>query len=105
MEGIEIENKHEALKSPIAIRCAKAALLISSLKCSANRLLDSTNNSEHKEREMELRREAEDLRRKLVRERVKIQRMKLCSVMELLLHMAILLSLWILCLMLALNFI
>ncbi|XP_057490891.1 uncharacterized protein LOC130776639 [Actinidia eriantha] len=100
MEGIEIENKDEALKSSIAIRCAKAALLI----CSANRFLDSTNNSEHKEREMELRREAEDLRRKLVRERVKIRRMKLCRAMELLLQMTILLSGWILCLMLALDF-
>ncbi|KAL7245674.1 hypothetical protein ACSBR2_000910 [Camellia fascicularis] len=48
MQGIDVESKDEALKSQVAIRCARAAMLLSSLKCSPNRRLDSPNDLEHK---------------------------------------------------------
>ncbi|CAL5332789.1 unnamed protein product [Camellia sinensis] len=104
MEGIDVESKDEALKSQVAIRCARAAMLLSSLKCSPNRRLDSPNDLEHREREMKLKRDSEDLRRKLVRERVKNRKLRLCSVTELLLQMGILMSLWTLCLIIAFKF-
>ncbi|KAG5544015.1 hypothetical protein RHGRI_016687 [Rhododendron griersonianum] len=104
MEAIGIENQPEALRSHLAVRCAKAALFLSRLKFPRNRSADSTTFTEHQGREMELSRTVEDLRRKLVRERLKNRRVKLCGVMELLLQMVLLLSLWTLCLMLALKF-
>ncbi|XP_028078836.1 uncharacterized protein LOC114280660 [Camellia sinensis] len=104
MEGIDVESKDEALKSQVAIRCARAAMLLSSLKCSPKRRLDSPNDLEHREREMKLKRDSEDLRRKLVRERVKNRKLRLCSVTELLLQMGILMSLWTLCLIIAFKF-
>ncbi|CAL5386014.1 unnamed protein product [Camellia sinensis] len=48
MEGIDVESKDEALKSQVAIRCARAAMLLSSLKCSPKRRLDSPNDLEHR---------------------------------------------------------
>ncbi|KAF7141406.1 hypothetical protein RHSIM_Rhsim06G0082400 [Rhododendron simsii] len=125
MEAIGIENQPEALRSHLAVRCAKAALFLSRLKFPRNRSTVSTTFTEHQVslslslslslhycelitlfqgREMELSRTVEDLRRKLVRERLKNRRVKLCGVMELLLQMVLLLSLWTLCLMLALKF-
>ncbi|CAL5384108.1 unnamed protein product [Camellia sinensis] len=55
MEGIDVESKDEALKSQVAIRCARAAMLLSSLKCSPNRRLDSPNDLEHRGDEAEER--------------------------------------------------
>ncbi|XAR62160.1 hypothetical protein NMG60_11016801 [Bertholletia excelsa] len=104
MKGGDVENKDEAVKTQIAIRCAKAALLLLSLKCSRNRRLVSAEDSQHEEREQRLRTEADDLRRRLFKERVEHRRIRLCGVMELLLQVVILLSFWTLCLMLAFRF-
>ncbi|KAK3013825.1 hypothetical protein RJ639_009471 [Escallonia herrerae] len=100
MEAKRPESKDESLKSKIAIRCAKAAILLSSL----NRRHSSTINHEDKEVEaMLLQREVEDLKVRLVRERAKSKKIRLCSAMELLLQILLLLSLWTFCLMLAFN--
>ncbi|PON61552.1 hypothetical protein PanWU01x14_144680 [Parasponia andersonii] len=40
MEGREAQTKNEALKSHLAIRCGKAAILLSSLKTSRCRRLN-----------------------------------------------------------------
>lgn len=47
MEGAEkMENKNELLKSQAAIRCAKAAILLSSLKSFPNRHLTAASNDQ-----------------------------------------------------------
>ena len=46
MEGTEGETKDGARKLQIAIRCAKAAFLLSSLKSSVNRVFEAANNDE-----------------------------------------------------------
>ncbi|XP_059630285.1 uncharacterized protein LOC132273323 [Cornus florida] len=97
----------ETMKSHIAIRCAKAAILISSLKSTGNPWLKSTEDDkdEYEEREtMMLKRAVEELKKELVRERVKSRKMRLCSVTESLLQITILLSLWSLFLMIFFTF-
>ncbi|GLU16192.1 hypothetical protein SLE2022_326370 [Rubroshorea leprosula] len=84
-----METKDEILKSPIAISCAKAAMLLSSLKSSPNYLLESTNNDEDEEKEM-MKREIGHLRLELTRERLKRRRIKLCGLMELILQVVVL---------------
>lgn len=46
MEGTERESKDEARKLQIAIRCAKSAFLLSSLKSSVNRVLKAAIDDE-----------------------------------------------------------
>ncbi|KAA8538083.1 hypothetical protein F0562_027691 [Nyssa sinensis] len=106
MEGIEFESRDAALKPKIAVRCAKAAILLSSLKTTKNRCLNSTNRREDESEESEMLqwKAMEDLRGELARERMKNRRMRLCSVMELLLQITLLLSLWTFCLVLAFKF-
>nr|KJB59041.1 hypothetical protein B456_009G281500 [Gossypium raimondii] len=84
MEGTEGEFQDGARKLQISIRCAKAAFLLSSLKSSVNRVND----------EPELIREIENLRVAFVKERLKINKIKLCGLTELILQVvfAILIS-------------
>lgn len=46
MEGTEVEARDKDRKLQIAVRRAKAALLLSSLKSSANRVFKAANNDE-----------------------------------------------------------
>ncbi|XWS15004.1 hypothetical protein CRYUN_Cryun35bG0057300 [Craigia yunnanensis] len=85
MEGTEGETKDGARKLQIAIRCAKAAFLLSSLKSSVNRVFEAANNDESEEKE-KMRREIENLRVELVKERQKIKKVKFCGLMELILQ-------------------
>ncbi|BFG19288.1 hypothetical protein CerSpe_055620 [Prunus speciosa] len=96
MEGRETQTKSEggeALRSRAAIRCAKAALLLSSLKSSPNRSLDTAiDNDDILEKEI-LRREIGDLKMEVARERLQNKRIKLCGFLELLLQLVLLLAL------------
>ncbi|POO03983.1 hypothetical protein TorRG33x02_002870 [Trema orientale] len=93
MEGREAQTKNEALKSHLAIRCGKAAILLSSLKSSRCRRLNLNQiMNEEDEKEM-LKKEIGDLKMKLVEERLRNKRIKLCGFMELLLQLLVLLSL------------
>ncbi|KAF5740228.1 hypothetical protein HS088_TW11G00294 [Tripterygium wilfordii] len=93
-----MDNKDEALKSQIAIRCANAAARLLSLRSSPNHLLD--DQDEEKER---MSREITDMKIELVRERVRSRRIKLCSFMEFALQVVTVLSASTLLLMLAFN--
>ncbi|KAK6940153.1 hypothetical protein RJ641_029684 [Dillenia turbinata] len=99
MEG----EKPEALKPEIAIRCAKAANLLYSLKCVVNRSLESATDNDIKARNA-MKKAVADLKMELVKERMKSKSIKFCSLAEFLLQVMIVLLLWILCLMLAFEF-
>ncbi|KAJ8647151.1 hypothetical protein MRB53_000174 [Persea americana] len=92
----ELEIDNEALKSQIAIRCAKAALLLSSLKSPP----DHNTGIDDKERARLLKMVA-DLRVELVRERYKSKHIKICSIVEFALQIMVLLSIAGFCLILA----
>jgi hypothetical protein len=47
MEGSDMEAMDDALKSKIVVRCAKAAFLLSALKSSPNRYVNSTTDDQH----------------------------------------------------------
>jgi hypothetical protein len=47
MEGSDMEVMDDALKSKIVVRCAKAAFLLSALKSSPNRYVNSTTDDQH----------------------------------------------------------
>ncbi|KAB2083588.1 hypothetical protein ERO13_A05G267250v2 [Gossypium hirsutum] len=79
MEGTEGEFQDEARKLQIAIRCAKAAFLLSSLKSSVNRVNDEPE-------EEKIIREIENLRVAFVKERLKINKIKLRGLTELILQ-------------------
>ncbi|KAK4722409.1 hypothetical protein R3W88_012642 [Solanum pinnatisectum] len=99
MEDITSEReKAEALKPKVAIQCAKSAILISSLK---NTTLDYANLNQNKNEENW--KEAVELKMEIVKEKLKNKRLKLCSVTELLIQAIVLLSVWTLLLLLALN--
>ncbi|KAK2659741.1 hypothetical protein Ddye_006274 [Dipteronia dyeriana] len=75
--------EEESMKSQTAIRCAQAAVLLSSL---SNRNMKATiNNEEDEEKE----REIEDLKVELVRERMKTKKIKLCGLMEVVLEVMV----------------
>ncbi|KAA3454285.1 hypothetical protein EPI10_010228 [Gossypium australe] len=80
MEGTEGEFQDGARKLQIAIRCAKAAFLLFSLKSSVKRV-----NDEPEEKEKIIR-EIENLRVAFVKERLKINKIKLCGLTELILQ-------------------
>ncbi|XP_050265127.1 uncharacterized protein LOC126709081 [Quercus robur] len=82
-EKAEMEKKEEALKSRVAVRCAKAALLLSSLKPLPN----STADHHHQEKKML------EVKMELARERLKNKRIKQCALIELVLELALVLSL------------
>lgn len=48
MAKVEAESKDEAMRSKTAVRCAKAAFLLSSLKSSQNRHLKATVDQQAK---------------------------------------------------------
>ncbi|XVE55495.1 hypothetical protein DITRI_Ditri03aG0163200 [Diplodiscus trichospermus] len=85
MEGTGGETKDGAPKLQLAIRCVKAAFLLSSLKSSVNSVFESANIEEIEEKE-KMWREIENLRVELVKERLKIKKIKLCGLMELILQ-------------------
>ncbi|XP_041021968.1 uncharacterized protein LOC121263200 [Juglans microcarpa x Juglans regia] len=89
MEGADMEAKE---KSKVVIRCAKAALLLSAIKSFPNRSLNSEEYERFEEDEM-LRRKIGELKIALVRERLKTKRIKLCGLMEVVLQIALVLSL------------
>ncbi|XP_022855129.1 uncharacterized protein LOC111376400 [Olea europaea var. sylvestris] len=74
--GDERGGQTQAMKSQVAIRCAKAAILLSSLKNSPN---NSTSNITLKNEE-----EIEDLKIALVKEKLKNKKLRICVEMELL---------------------
>ncbi|KAK9047444.1 hypothetical protein V6N11_053288 [Hibiscus sabdariffa] len=87
MEGTEVEARDEDRKLQIAVRGAKAALLLSSLKSSVDRVFEAANNDETETLVMEkMRREIESLKVELVKERLKIKKIKFCGSMELILQ-------------------
>ncbi|KAJ6340088.1 hypothetical protein OIU77_007942 [Salix suchowensis] len=92
MEGAEkMESKDEPLKSQVAIRCAKAAILLSKLKSLPNRHL--TTSIEEKEMLIKtMVREIGDFKMELARERLKNKRIKLCGLMEVILQVMTVLS-------------
>ncbi|WKA09572.1 hypothetical protein VitviT2T_027204 [Vitis vinifera] len=96
---MEMETKDDFLKSQIAIRCAKAAVLLSCLKTSQNCNLRATIDYGNEEREI-LKRAITDLKIELVKERRKIKRIKVCGLVEL----VIVLSLCSFCLILAIKY-
>ncbi|XP_039041470.1 uncharacterized protein LOC120180153 isoform X2 [Hibiscus syriacus] len=85
MEGTEVEARDEDRKLQIAVRSAKAALLLSSLKSSVDRVFEAAINDETEVKE-KMRREINSLKVELVRERLKIKKIKFCGVMELILQ-------------------
>ncbi|XP_030948737.1 uncharacterized protein LOC115972552 [Quercus lobata] len=95
-EKAEMEKKEEALKSRVAVRCAKAAFLLSSLKPLPNSTADHHHHQEKKMLEMKM---------ELARERLKNKRIKQCALIELVLELALVLSLSTFFFMLFLNLI
>ncbi|XP_039024521.1 uncharacterized protein LOC120157486 [Hibiscus syriacus] len=81
MEGTEGETIDGAPRLQIAVRCAKAAFLLSSLKSYSNSVLRSAENDELEKEKMT--REIENLRVALVKERLKIKQIKQRGSMEL----------------------
>ncbi|MCD9639103.1 hypothetical protein HAX54_023406 [Datura stramonium] len=99
MEEITSEREiAELLKPKVAIQCAKSAILISSLK---NTTLDSANINQNKNEEN--LKEVEELKMEMFKQKLKNKRLKLCSVMELLIQVMVLLSIWTMLLLLAFN--
>ncbi|KAG6784275.1 hypothetical protein POTOM_009964 [Populus tomentosa] len=92
MEGAEkMESKDKPLKSQVAIRCAKAAILLSLLKSFPNRHLTTSIDDQREEKEMMMR-EIGDLKMELARERLKSKKIKLCGLMEVILQVMAVLS-------------
>ncbi|KAG6698953.1 hypothetical protein I3843_08G045600 [Carya illinoinensis] len=89
MEGVGMEATE---KSKVVIRCAKAALLLSEIKSFPNRCMNCEEYDRFEGDEM-LRRKIGELKISLVRERLKTKRIKLCGLMEVVLQVALVLSL------------
>ncbi|CAN4122271.1 unnamed protein product [Withania somnifera] len=90
----------EALIKPkVAIQCAKSTILISSLKNNTNLnfAMINQNNSEKNLKEVE------ELKMELFKQKLMNKRLQLCSVMELLIQVIVLLSVWTMLLLLAFN--
>ncbi|KAL9449954.1 hypothetical protein AB3S75_011815 [Citrus x aurantiifolia] len=77
-----METKEEGVKLQIAIRCAKALNLLSSLR---NRDLKATTNDDDEEKET-MKRIIGDLQVELARERLTTKKLKLSGLMELVLQ-------------------
>ncbi|ESQ27299.1 hypothetical protein EUTSA_v10019357mg [Eutrema salsugineum] len=80
-------SKDESIRVRTAIRCARATMLLYSL-ASSRATIDTAG-----EEEGETRRELEDLRRRLAIEKKRRNRIKLCSLMELVLLVVLVLLL------------
>ncbi|XP_050207593.1 uncharacterized protein LOC126657014 [Mercurialis annua] len=87
-----MEIKDEAVRLELWRRCAKAAILIYSLKSSPNRHFNSSIDRENEVEKDLLVKEIRDLKMKLAIERIKKNRIKLCSLTEVMIQMTILLS-------------
>ncbi|KAK7321180.1 hypothetical protein VNO77_31544 [Canavalia gladiata] len=86
------KEKKQGVKSETAVRrCAKAALLLYDLK--------STNSEE----QAMWKRQIQDLKIQLLKERFKNSKIKLCAFLELLVQFLLLLSLWTFFLLLLLK--
>nr|XP_009614520.1 uncharacterized protein LOC104107425 [Nicotiana tomentosiformis] len=99
MEDITSEREiAESLKSKVAIQCAKAAILVSSLKNTTlnSAIIDQNKNEENSK-------EVEELKMKILKEKLKNKKLKFCSVTEFLIQVMVLLSIWTMLLLLALN--
>ncbi|CAH8258540.1 unnamed protein product [Arabidopsis lyrata] len=81
-------SKDEFSRDRAAIRCARATMLLYSL--TSSRTIDTAGEKQEKG---ETRREIEDLKRKLTMEKKKMNRIKLCGLMELLLLVVLVLLL------------
>ncbi|ESQ27300.1 hypothetical protein EUTSA_v10019357mg [Eutrema salsugineum] len=81
-------SKDESIRVRTAIRCARATMLLYSL-ASSRATIDTAGEQE----EGETRRELEDLRRRLAIEKKRRNRIKLCSLMELVLLVVLVLLL------------
>ncbi|KAJ7965709.1 Mediator of RNA polymerase II transcription subunit like [Quillaja saponaria] len=102
-EEDEMKNEDESRKSQIALlRCAKAAFLLSSLKSFPNLHQNSATDHYHQDKEL-LKREIEELKIELVNERLKNKRIKLCDLMEFIVLVLWILSLWSFLLMIVLK--
>ncbi|GAB4861215.1 hypothetical protein Ancab_036373 [Ancistrocladus abbreviatus] len=102
MDREEVTKRDETLrKSQIAMRCAKSAMLLLSLSKSSspNLRLETPDLQEEEKKKMMMK--IQNLRIELTRERMKNRKMKLCSLMEFVLQILLLLSLWSLALLLA----
>ncbi|KAI4337700.1 hypothetical protein L6164_016084 [Bauhinia variegata] len=85
-----MENEDRALKSQLALRrCAKAALLLSALKSLP--ILDR-DNTNYRDEEM-WRREIQDLRIELLKERMKNKKIRPCTLVEFIVQIMLLMSL------------
>ncbi|KAF8103537.1 hypothetical protein N665_0188s0468 [Sinapis alba] len=78
----EMIGKDKSIRERVAIRCARASRLLYSLASSRDQTATIDTAGEE---EGEKRREIEDLRRKLAMEKKRMNRIKLCSLTELLL--------------------
>lgn len=97
IDEVGAENQQlPIMKSEVAIRCAKSAILLSSLKQQQQR-----NSPKHSTIDEE---DVEKLKKELVKERLKNKKMSTCSFVELFLQIALLFSLWTLSLLIAFNF-
>ncbi|KAL4300336.1 hypothetical protein AHAS_Ahas17G0190700 [Arachis hypogaea] len=88
----EQDNKALKFRTASLSRCTKAALFLHRLNS-----LRAVNNGEEEHRfcfQEKLKKEMQDLKMELLKERRKNKKMKLCSFMELLLQVLLLLSLW-----------
>ncbi|KAI4307389.1 hypothetical protein L6164_030587 [Bauhinia variegata] len=88
---MENEATNRVLKSQLALRrCAKAAFLLSALKLPHGIDRDSTTN--YRDEEM-WRREIQDLKIELLKERMKNKKIKLCALVEFIVQIMLSLSL------------
>ncbi|XP_019083437.1 PREDICTED: uncharacterized protein LOC109125673 [Camelina sativa] len=81
-------SKDEFSRDRVAIRCARATMLLYSL--ASSRKIDTAGEQEEGETRKE---EIEELTMKLTMEKKKTNRIKLCGLMELLLHVLLVLLL------------
>ncbi|XP_050124228.1 uncharacterized protein LOC126601551 isoform X3 [Malus sylvestris] len=79
-----------AMRSDVAIRCAKAAFLLSSLKSSPNRRVSTAIDDDDYEIAEMLKKEIGDLKVTVARERLRNKRIKVCGLLEILLQLALL---------------
>ncbi|KAK5832105.1 hypothetical protein PVK06_015905 [Gossypium arboreum] len=105
MEGTEVEARDKDRKLQIAVRRAKAALLLSSLKSSVNRVFEAANNDECETQVKEkMRREIESQRVELVKERLKMKKIKFCGMVDLILQVILVMLISSFFMKLALDF-
>ncbi|CAM8902232.1 unnamed protein product [Rhodiola kirilowii] len=88
-----METKSKARRSQIAFQCAKAALLLASLE---NRSISAEDYQV-----LEMEKVVVSLKVELVKEKMRMRHVKLCGVMEMLIQVMVLISVWSFVLILA----